>query len=288
MKRGFIFGGALVFAGLVLQLAAGPLDWSVLAWPVNIIVLCAILALLGVMYALRRKVPAFEWMMHYGAAVPAMAYAIALTVIMGLTTQVEEGGIPWLSRMLSFWPFILCWAWVVLISGLASLNHLMHFKVREIPFILNHLGVFVAVVCASLGNPDARNYTMTAYEERPETMVVDANGQTHESEFSIELHSFIMESYEDGTPKRFASDISVLTKDGRRVRDTVDVNKPMKVAGWNIYQYDYDEAQGEDSEYSVLALVRDPWLPFVYAGILMMIAGALCLMLFMAPKPARL
>jgi len=31
--------------------------------------------------------------------------------------------------------------------------------------------------------------------------------------------------------------------------------------------------------------VRDPWLPAVYTGIFMMIAGALCLMLFMAPRP---
>ena len=44
---------------------------------------------------------------------------------------------------------------------------------------------------------------------------------------------------------------------------------------------------GAESPYSTFQLVRDPWILWVYIGIFMMIAGALCLMLFMAPKPVR-
>ena len=36
-----------------------------------------------------------------------------------------------------------------------------------------------------------------------------------------------------------------------------------------------------------LELVRDPWLPAVYAGICLMLAGAACLFLLMAPKPVK-
>jgi hypothetical protein len=46
-------------------------------------------------------------------------------------------------------------------------------------------------------------------------------------------------------------------------------------------------ARGPESDYSEFLLVRDPWLPWVYAGIFMMLAGALCLMLLMAPKPLK-
>ena len=140
--------------GVVLQAILGPVAWHVLAWPVNIIVLVLLLAAMGVMYALRRRVAFFEWLMHNGAAVPALTYALTLTIIMGLTTQTPMGGLPWIIRMLRFWPFTLAWGWVMLISGLATLNHLLRFKLREIPFVLNHLGVFVAVVAATFGSGD--------------------------------------------------------------------------------------------------------------------------------------
>jgi hypothetical protein len=34
---------------------------------------------------------------------------------------------------------------------------------------------------------------------------------------------------------------------------------------------------GAQSQISILELVSDPWLPFVYTGIYMMLAGAMCM-----------
>ncbi len=96
-----------------------------------------------------------------------------------------------------------------------------------------------------------------------------------------------MDKYPDGTPKRFASDITVYTKDGKEVSGTVDVNKPMKVNGWKIYQYGYDTKMGAESAFSEYLLVWDRWIAGIYTGIFMMLAGALCLMLFLAPKPIK-
>ena len=59
----------------------------------------------------------------------------------------------------------------------------------------------------------------------------------------------------------------------------IEVNKPLSIAGWKIYQLSYDETKGKWSRMSVFELVRDPWLPIVYTGILMMIAGAIGLFL---------
>lgn len=280
-------GGGLLFVGLMLQVAMGPIRWELFAWPVNLIVLVLLLAAIGIMFLLRRKVYAFEWLMHAGAAVPCLVYAAALTILMGLLPQVRTGGMPWLSQMLRFWPFVLIWTWMMLISALAALNHIFRWKINEIPFILNHLGVVVAIVAATLGNADIQSLQMTVFTDEPEWRAVDDAGTLHEPGLAIELHKFTLEEYEDGTPKRFASDITVYTEDGKTVPGTVEVNKPLKVNGWKIYQYGYDVRMGPDSTYSVFQLVRDPWIFWVYLGIFMMIAGALCLMLFMAPKPMR-
>ena len=287
MKEGFLIGGGLLFTGLLLQVALGPIDWSLLAWPVNLIMLILLLVVVGGMYALRRKVYAFEWMMHAGAAVPCLVYAASLTILMGLLPQVRMGGIPWLSQMLRFWPFVLIWAWMMVISALAAVNHLLRWKLKEIPFILNHLGVFVAIVAATLGSADTKNLQMTAFTGEPEWRAVSEDGRMVEPGFAIELKQFTMEEYPDHTPKRFASDVSVYTKDGKSLAGTVEVNKPLKVNGWKIYQYGYDVMRGPESAYSVFQLVRDPWIAWVYLGIFMMLAGALCLMFFMAPKPVK-
>ena len=100
MKEGFLIGGCLILIGLALQVSVGPVAWGTFAWPVNGIVLAGFLAVLTVMAYLRKKVYAFQWMTTYTAAIPAMLYAVVLTIIMGLTRQ-QAGG-TWLNDMLTF------------------------------------------------------------------------------------------------------------------------------------------------------------------------------------------
>ncbi|MCF0203446.1 MAG: cytochrome c biogenesis protein ResB, partial [Bacteroidaceae bacterium] len=78
----------------------------------------------------------------------------------------------------------------------------------------------------------------------------------------------------DREPRRFASDVTVYTKGGTVRREVIEVNKPMEVDGWKIYQLSYDESMGRWSSTSVFELVRDPWLPLVYTGIILMLIGA--------------
>ena len=78
-------------------------------------------------------------------------------------------------------------------------------------------------------------------------------------------------------PQRFASDVKVYTQTGKITEATIEVNRPLELEGWKIYQLSYDELKGRWSDISVFELVRDPWLPAVYTGIVMMIIGAICL-----------
>ena len=82
--------GLLVTGGL-LQVAVGPLDWIVFMWPGNIIALAFLLLLLTVIYVLRSRVYFFRFITTVEAAVPALATAAILTVVMGLTRQAPEG-----------------------------------------------------------------------------------------------------------------------------------------------------------------------------------------------------
>lgn len=76
-------------------------------------------------------------------------------------------------------------------------------------------------------------------------------------------------------PKRFSSDVTFITPDGKKRDEVLEVNKPVTVNGWKIYQLSYDDKMGRYSDKSILELVRDPWQPYVYLGIFMMMIGAI-------------
>ena len=282
MKEGFLIGGGLIFAGLMLEIGVGPVVWEALAWPVNGILLAGFLTMTGVMFLLRRQVYAFRFIGTYQAAIPTLVYAVVLTIIMGLTRQTADG--IWLNNMLSFWPFVLVFVYMAVILGVVILKRFSQLRLRhgiqEIAFFLNHFGLFLAMTTATLGNADMQRLKMITVVGEPEWRALTQEGIIHEMPLAIELKQFIMETYDDGSPKRFASEIQILTKSGKNIETTVDVNKPVEVDGWKIYQYGYDTQMGAMSQTSILELVSDPWLPLVYAGIYMMLGGAVCMFIF--------
>lgn len=96
-----------------------------------------------------------------------------------------------------------------------------------------------------------------------------------------EKHSLILLPAE---PKKFSSEVSIMTSDGKSRTTVIEVNRPFKIDGWTIYQLGYNNEMGRWSDMSVLQLVRDPWLPVVYSGIFLMMAGAIFLFVFGKPK----
>lgn len=86
-------------------------------------------------------------------------------------------------------------------------------------------------------------------------------------------------------PKQFISQIEAEIGNNRKITKTIKVNNTINIKGWKIYQVSYNEQMGRWSTSSILEFVKDPWLPFVYVGIGLMLAGALSLFLF-AKRPS--
>ncbi len=275
---GFIFGGGLILLGFLLQVIFGPVNWNLIASPVNLIMLLALLVLVTVAFLMREKVGFFSWLGSHEAAVPAISCALFLTIVMGLTAQIPERG--WLGNMVTFWPFVICFVWLTVSVGLSALGGIRRIahSWKAIPYTLIHLGFFVTLVCATLGSADKRDLEMTLHEGETVSTASTEDGTSYETGLSVRLDDFTMETYPNGMPKRFASDVVVKGKSGKDITAVIEVNKPLKVDGWKMYQYGYDEEAGTDSQVSILEIVKDPWLPLVYVGIFMMLAGALLML----------
>ena len=397
MKEGFVTGAGLILVGLALQYSVGPLDWSAFAFPINAICLVLYLAFLALIYALRHRVRLFSFFFTTEAAVPTLVYAALLTVAMGLTRQVapHERAIDpiGLTRMLSFWPFVLIYGRLTGIVGLIAIRQILHFHLRELPSLLSHLGVFIAIVAATLGSADMERVKLTASMDMPEWRATHEQGFL-ELPLAIQLEKFTIDEYppklliinsktgksipaknpeivlvdkhfREGKllkwrirvrqnlplaapvvtsdtvkyvgwgssgavtallveaqpmegdravgkplvgwvtcgsylfpfqelkltkdlslvmarrePERYASRIHVYTRSQKNIVATVEVNKPVSVDGWRIYQLSYDESMGRWSETSTFELVKDPWLPAVYVGIFLLLAGAVLTFIF--------
>lgn len=393
MVEGFSIGAGLVIVGLLLQFSAGPIAWSNLSYPVNIIILACYLLAMALVFALRNKVYSFKFLSSYASAVPALAYAVALTAIMGLTRQMPDGHQAadplGLTRMLSFWPFVLVYIWVSVIVAQATIAKAVRFKWRDVPFMLNHAGLLIVMLCATLGNADMKRLNMTIHKTSPEWRATDEAGKKVELPLAIQLKDFQIYEYPpklmlvdgktgdpipkdkpitvvvdssfttgnlhgwtvklnkrieeaaplmtrdttnylpwhssgamialnitatspdgkitktgwvtcgsyhfpyqvlslDGKvciamperePQRYISCVELMTQAGLHAFADIEVNHPLSVEGWKVYQLSYDTSMGRWSETSVLELVKDPWLPYVYVGLGMMMLGAVFMFL---------
>ena len=389
-KEGCLIGAGLLVTGWLLQITIGEIDWSLFAYPVNIVVLVLYIAGIVAMHCLRKRVYFFGWMSHYTSAVSSLLWVAGITVVMGLIRQVPSGhpsDMLGFSRMLSAWPFVLLYIWMVTVLGLTTLRAGFPFRWKKLAFLLNHAGLFVALITATLGNADMQRLKMTTRIDNAEWRAMDEHGKLIELPLAIELKDFTIDEYPPklmlidnetgralpekspvhllleeevygGTlqdweltiqqsipmaasvatedtlkftdfhsmgatyavhlkavnrknrqtkegwvscgsflfpykalrldsltslvmperePQRFASKVKVYTQEGTITEDTIEVNRPMEIEGWKIYQLSYDESKGGWSDISIFELVRDPWLPVVYTGIVMMMLGAVCL-----------
>ena len=110
------------------------------------------------------------------------------------------------------------------------------------------------------------------------------SGRVHEGWISCGSFSVMFSSLELGgnrilamttpEPQKYSSDLLIKDNELGDTEVRVEVNKPYKHRSWKLYQLSYDERMGKWSQLSVIEAVRDPWLPLVYTGIFMLLAGA--------------
>ena len=297
----------ILLVGLALQLCLGPVVWSAFRWPVNGITMAVFLTIITVIFLLRKKSRVCQFIGSSQAAIPALAFAVLLTIIMGLTPQVgltpspslkgEGGG--WINNMLSFWPFVLIYVYIAIILGVVVLRQLKSWAAANFSLfvfhysLLFHLGLFLVMTTATLGYADVQQLKMITIRGEQEWRALTPQHQVVEMPFTVKLNDFVMETYDNGMPKRFASDLIITPRNNSTrpdqlpqstpVQATVEVNKTVDVDGWKIYQFGYDTQMGPQSQTSILELISDPWLPLVYTGIYMMLGGAVLMMLRSIP-----
>ncbi len=380
----FFIGIGLIITGLFLEVFIASETTFTLKYPYNVIFLIGYVLLLFVLYKWFSTSQLIRWLTKVPASISSIGLVTFLVMIMGIIPQVPSNNNIvnnlGLNHITTNWAFILIIFQFLTCLGLISMKRILQFKWENFGFILNHIGLFLALIAGILGTGDLQRLSLNVYENKPNWIATDAQRNEVELPFAIYLKDFIIEEYnpklalvdnstgsishndgknlylvekgetyyfnnfevkiedflpnairfgmryeavnEMGAPpaanitvkntkndsiqkawissgsfrypyeslkisdeysmvmtipevKKFSSDIDILTKEGERISTILEVNKAFKYNGWKIYQLSYDDKMGKWSDLSVLELVKDPWLPIIYIGIFMMIAGAI-------------
>ena len=199
LKEGTTIVVGLLVTGGLLQVTIGPLEWGVFAWPANIITLVLFILTLIAVFILRKRSYFCRFMATMQAAIPAIAAAAVLTLVMGITKQVAESRDPvdpiGITKMLNFWPFILVYVWMTAIVGEVTLNQIAHFSWRRLPTLTSHVGLFLVLTCSTLGSADMLRVKMYCEEGQPEWRGLDAFSNVHHLPVAIQLEKFTIDEY---------------------------------------------------------------------------------------------
>ena len=387
-REGWWIAAGLVVIGYALQWVAGSWPVHLLAWPVNGLIGLVFSLLLVLAHLFGRRWELVAWTGKIPAAMCSITLLTAFVLVMGLVLQGDESAPAWVQRlglteMTRSWPFLFAVWWFLAALGLATVKRMIPWRKKNIGYLLNHLGLYVAVLAALLGAADVRRVLMELREGELVWMASDEDGHVYEMPLAMELQSFIKEEFnpkaaivetdthrivpeirgqmfeidtgaqgqlldwqievdrfielsmpiggryepiidqgagpsayvrarhlhEERTVEgwitcgsfafphellalddnlslamtvprasAYRSDVILYTPDQDARRITIEVNKPYAVDGWKLYQYSYDDRFGRWSPTSIIEVIRDPWLPVVYTGIFMMMAGAVYLM----------
>lgn len=168
------------------------------------------------------------------------------------------------------------YALLLLLSLAFTIQDGMHLRTKgqlkaKTGFLLNHLGIFLIVWAALFGAPDVSKLKAVIYQGESVNVAYTPDGKVMPLPFEISLQDFRIDYYDDGmSPKQFTSSITAGCE-----KMEVSVNNPGSHKGYTIYQDSYDWEYGR---YTILQIVRDPWLPFVYLGMALLAIGSVMLL----------
>lgn len=213
-REGIFIISGLAFVGLLLQVIAGPIPATAFAYPFSLVggsLLLAGILFWGIFHrrAIRRNSARFSFLSGHIATLTSIGGLLLLAVIMGLTKQIpaEMGrGLQHpihrlgLSSMLSAWYFLLLYLYLLFVLGCVTTDRLMRLKLnfRDGAFVMNHVGLFIALFFGLMSSADIRQYRMQVYSDSdyPEWRGIDQRTKKMvELPVAIELKKFEIAEY---------------------------------------------------------------------------------------------
>lgn len=252
--------GAVLVAAAVVQWIFGAFPLAIVRFPLNVILMALWLVLLVELYRRRESSRVAQALLSQGATVLSLVLMAAVGIALGLQREPAST------------------AWTTIVAVLFVLSHLTLVTLRgwrngqgvRWRFVVNHAGLWLALVAGFWGAPDRVQMRTMVQREVPTREAYDMEGRTTMLDCELQLIDFEVEYYAEGAPSMFEAEVAV---DGKPV--ALRVNSPYhRTWSETIYLVSYDQQQPDAARYCVVEVVREPWRWLSVAGIVMLIVGA--------------
>lgn len=197
------------------------------------------------------------------AVLAGREFSIIILISAALLCAIEG---TWKLNMFRTWGFLAIVLLLMFSLGLVTVDAIR--KKLSASYILSHLGLLTMLFGGFFGAPDVTDAMLVAVKDQAATVACTKDGHAAPLPFKTTLKDFTIDYYEDGqSPRQFTSTLVI---DGKEL--TTSVNHPLHRKGYRLYQSDYDRDEGR---YSVLKVVRNPWLPIVFLGMAFLALAAI-------------
>lgn len=258
---------------LLLQYFTGNFPLYLMAFPLNLIVAILWFGSMYMLWKKRKKSMFVRFMLSPGATFWAVFLFVDACIVIGLTgdrdittTWVFIAILLYLQTVLFF---VILRGWREKTPTGARLG-----AVRW-RFLLNHVGLLLALGAGFWGAPDTEVLRLRAYEGKPVSMAILPGVGPVGLEHELILDEFMLERYENGVPSLYEARMTI---DGEKV--SIKVNHPYSLGfGKDLYLTGYDASQKDGSVCCIMQIISEPWKYWAFAGIIMMLSGAFLLFL---------
>lgn len=161
--------------------------------------------------------------------------------------------------------FMALWAAAAIFGLMYIISRKMH---RQPATFALHIAFVIILAGAFITHISGKGGYITLLPGECKSVYETEDGLQADLPFSVKLEKFEVQYY-PGTkhPSDYVSTV-VFEQDGESRDCVISMNKIGKIAGWRLYQADYDMSDGS----TTLALSSDPWgIAFTYTGYLLLL-----------------
>lgn len=195
----FFIGIGLMVTGFFLEVFVASQTSFTLSYPFNLYFLIGYVLVLFALYKWFSTTQLIRWLTKVPASISSIVLVTLLVMIMGIIPQIpSENNIInnlGLNRITSNWAFLLIIFQFSTCLGLISIKRILQFKWSNFGFILNHTGLFLALIAGILGTGDLQRLSINVYENKPSFIAIDANRNEVELPFAFYLKDFLIDEY---------------------------------------------------------------------------------------------
>ncbi|MDZ7743041.1 MAG: cytochrome c biogenesis protein ResB [Bacteroidota bacterium] len=198
-RESFAIGFALLIIGFLIELFS-PADAIYLPrWPFNMILIVALIAYIIISYRMVQH-PVMKWLSSTAAAIASISIFTILVLMLGFIPQSDETGGSLLvdlglTHVVKSWPYIMVSFYLLIILGYTIVRKFLPFSLKNFAFFLNHAGLFVVIIAASLGSADLKRLNMTLQENQSVFTAYDSEGRPYQMPFALKLLDFSIRQY---------------------------------------------------------------------------------------------